>query len=1250
MQPSVYRFDPFELRTRTRELYKHGIRLKLRPQPFQVLQALVERSGDVVTREELRQHLWPAETFVDFEHGLNTSIKELRGLLSDSASEPRYIETLPRLGYRIIVRVEVSEAPANGKAVEQVKPETPRGIQAVAVLPLEDLSGDPGHDYFADGMTEALINSLAKIKALRVISRTSAMQYKGARKSLPQIARELNVDAVIEGSVLRSGERVRIVAQLIHASSDQHLWAESYERDFRDILSLQSEIARQIANEVRIILTPEERARLGSARQVNPEAHEWYLKARYYWNKRTEESVKKALSYFHRAIDTDPSYAQGYAGLADSYNILGYYNALPPTEAYQKGKAAALKALELDNSLAEPHAALGVVKRDFEWDWSGAQEEFQLAIELNPGYVEAYHWRATLLSMMGRHAEALREKNRALAIDPLSVVIRTDLARMSYFARDYDQSLEQYRAALDMDPNFGLAHLWLAHVYEQKGLFEQAISELKTGMRLSSDSTFALGKLGHGYAMAGRCGEAHAVLNQLKALSSQGYISAYDIAMVHVGLQEIDEAFAWLQRAFEQRSIWLGYLNVEPQLDQLRSDERFQELLHRVGLAHSPSRLDHDSLRLPMPPPTAESRLGIGSRWKVILPLAVALLALAVGSYFLLHRTPKLTDRDTIVLGDFTNTTGDAVFDGTLREGLAVQLEQSPYLSLIPDARILQTLKMMGQSADAHLTPEIAREICQRTASAATLNGSIAQIGARYAVILKAVNCARGESLGSSEAEAADKTHVLDALGKAASEIRNKLGESLSTVQQFETPVEEASTSSLEALQAFSLGGKMQSADDFANSIPVFQDAIKLDPNFAMAYAALATDNGNIGEPGLAAENARKAYELRDRVSEREKFYIDSHYHTYATGDLEKARHVYELWARSYPRDEVPLINSGVIDDYLGEYEKALAEGQQAFRLNPSGLTYYNLECFFTLLNRFEEARALAGEAQAKKLDSAYLRLGLYQLDFLRNDPAGMAEQIAWTTGKPGVEDIGLSVAAGTAAFSGQLRKARELSRQAILSAELAEEKETAATYEAQAGLREALFGNSVQGRERASAALHLSTGRDVQFLAALALAVAGDATRAQALTDDFNKRFPEDTVVRFLCLPSIRAQLALVHRDALRAIDLLQSAFHYELGEVGFGKELALYPVYMRGEAYRASGQGGEAVREFQKILDHRGVVLYEPIGALAHLQIGRAYTLQGDAPKARTAYQDFFALWKDADSDIPILREAKAEYARLK
>jgi TolB-like protein/Tfp pilus assembly protein PilF len=581
--PQILRFDVFELDVRAGELRKRGVKLRLQGQPLHVLAMLLKRAGDLVTREELQSEIWPVDTFVDFDHSLHNAIARIRETLGDSAGSPRFIETLPRRGYRFIKRVDDVKPEASPSPLDHKRDGYAREIQSLAVLPLEDLSGEPGHEYFADGMTEALITCLAKIKALRVISRTSAMQYKGARKSLPQIARELNVDAVIEGSVSRSGERVRITAQLIH-NSDRHLWAESYERDFRDILSLQSEIARQVANEVRIILTPEESDRLGAAPQVNPEAHELYLKARHFWNKRTEESVKKALSCFHQAIDNDPTYAQGYSGLADSYNILGYYNVLPPTEAYPKGKAAALKALELDGSLAEPHAALGVVKRDFEWDWAGAEAEFQRAIELNPGYVEGYHWRSTLLSMLGRHEEALREKKKALAMDPLSVVIRTDLARMYYFSRDYDQALEQYRIALDLDPNFGSAHLWLAQVYEQKGLYEEAISSLKFGMHLSSDSPYALAKLGHGYAMAGRCDEARSVLNQLKELSNQKYASPYDIAWVHIGLQENDDAFTWLQRAFEQRSLWLGYLNVEPQLDQLRSDQRFPGLRRRIGL------------------------------------------------------------------------------------------------------------------------------------------------------------------------------------------------------------------------------------------------------------------------------------------------------------------------------------------------------------------------------------------------------------------------------------------------------------------------------------------------------------------------------------------------------------------------------------------------------------------------------------------------------------------------------------------
>ena len=579
----VLRFDSFELDPHAGELRKHGKRLRLQGQPFQTLAALMMHAGQLVTREELRAEIWPADTFVDFDHGLHNAIARVRETLGDSHQSPRYIETLPRRGYRFIAPVETIRKADPMPISRDIGRASTSPIQSLVVLPLDDHSGDAGHDYFVDGMTEALITNLAKIKALRVISRTTAMQYRGARKSLPQIAQELNVDAVIEGSVLRAGNRIRIAVQLINAVTDQHLWAESYERDFRDILTLQADIARQVAEEIRIRLTPEERALLGTARRVNPEAHELHLRARYFWNKRTDEGVGKALTNFRKAIDIDPLYAQGYAGLADCYNILGYYSEVSPGDAYPKAKAAALKALELDEHLAEAHVALAVVKRDYEWDWDGSEVHFHRAMELNPGYVEAYHWHSTLLCMRGWAAESIREKERALTMDPLSVVILTDIARMHYFSRDYDQSVVQYRAALDLDPTFVAIHIGIAQVHVQQGRLDLAIPELQTGLRLAPDSTLALSRLGYGYAAAGDIDGARKTIEQLKALSAQRYVSAYDIACIYTGMGSLDEAFGCFQQAFRERSISLGYLKVEPQLDPLRSDERFHALARSVG-------------------------------------------------------------------------------------------------------------------------------------------------------------------------------------------------------------------------------------------------------------------------------------------------------------------------------------------------------------------------------------------------------------------------------------------------------------------------------------------------------------------------------------------------------------------------------------------------------------------------------------------------------------------------------------------
>lgn len=578
-QPGFMQFgQDFELDVRAYELRSNGIRLKLERIPMELLLFLIERHGQLVTREQIVEKIWGKEIFFDSDNSINAAINKIRRVLRDNSGQPQFVETVTGKGYRFIAPISTPEQKCVPPAVPHHE------IRSVAVLPLENLSHDSAQDYFAEGMTEALITTLAKIRALRVISRTSAMQYRHASRSLPEIARQLNVEAIIEGSVLHSGERVRINAQLLDARTDQHLWAESYERDCRDVLSLQGEIAQQIAEEVRVVLTPGERERLRSTRKVDPRAHELYLKARYHWNKRSEENVRKAISYFERALECDPGYAQAHAGLADCYNILAYYNALPPLDAYPKAKAAALKALELDPFLAEPHASIGVIKRDFEWDWSGAEREFQRAIDLNPGYVEALHWRATLLLMLGRTSDGIREKCNALTIDPLSVVIRTDLGRMLYFARDYDHAIREYQSALDLEPNFGSAHLWLANAYEQKGMFQQALSELRIAASLYQGSSYALARLGHCLAMAGQHDDSRSLLDQLKLMSKQKYVSAYDIALIHVGLREFDEALLWLRTALDERSLWLGYMNIEPQLDPLRSDTRFRELVRKVGL------------------------------------------------------------------------------------------------------------------------------------------------------------------------------------------------------------------------------------------------------------------------------------------------------------------------------------------------------------------------------------------------------------------------------------------------------------------------------------------------------------------------------------------------------------------------------------------------------------------------------------------------------------------------------------------
>jgi eukaryotic-like serine/threonine-protein kinase len=624
----------------------------------------------------------------------------------------------------------------------------------------------------------------------------------------------------------------------------------------------------------------------------------------------------------------------------------------------------------------------------------------------------------------------------------------------------------------------------------------------------------------------------------------------------------------------------------------------------------------------------------------------VLVLAIAGGAtWLLLHRKPVVAEKVTVVVADFDNSTGDAVFDGTLRQGLSVQLGQSPFLSLISDERIRQTLGLMDKTTDQRLTPEIGRELCQRTGSAAVLDGSIASLGSEYILGLRAVSCRTGDVLAEEQETAGSKEKILSALDQAAAKLRGKLGESLSTVEKFDTPLEQATTPSLEALQAYTMGRQMMvGKDQFGDAVPFFQRAIQLDPNFAMAFAALGSAYRSLGETELGAEDVRRAYERRTRLSQPEKFYIESTYYHYVTGDLERARQVYELSAQIYPRYSGTHLRLWVLYSELGEYEKALTEIREAARLDPSrAINYGSLAANYINLNRFQEARATVNDLLAKQPDSPFLRFSIYRLDFLEDNLEGMQEQVRWAAGEPGAEGTMRDWEAQTAGYAGHMKQSRDLSRRAIDSAMRAQQKENAAMFDANQSLAESLVGNKADARERAHSELRLSSGPEVEYETALGLALAGEESRAQALANDLAKRFPEDTRVQFNFLPTIRAQVALSHKDPLQAIDLLQPAARYELGWNLFG------PVYLRGEAYLATHRWAEAAAEFRKILEHRGIVVNHPFGALAHLQLARAYAAAGDKAKAKPCYEDFLKLWKDADSDIPLLKEAKAEYAQL-
>jgi eukaryotic-like serine/threonine-protein kinase len=648
---------------------------------------------------------------------------------------------------------------------------------------------------------------------------------------------------------------------------------------------------------------------------------------------------------------------------------------------------------------------------------------------------------------------------------------------------------------------------------------------------------------------------------------------------------------------------------------------------------------------------------------KTVVSLAVLVVAvIAAGIYYRSYHVKPLTEKDTLVLADFNNSTGDAVFDDTLKTALSVALNQSPFLNVLSENKVAATLQMMSRPADTKLTPDVARELCQRAGSKAYIAGSIASLGSQYVLGLQAVNCQSGDPLAQDQATASAKEKVLDAVGEAASKLRAELGESLATVQKFDVPLEQATTSSLEALKAFSLGENAFREKGSAAGLPYHQRAIQLDPNFAMGYGALGVDYYSLGELGRAREYFTKAFELREHASEREKLAITAEYYQNVTGELEKAAQTFQEFTESYPRRARAHLDLGLVYAEQGRYEKAADAYRESLRLAPDNVAPYEaLGNSLLALQRFDEARQIIHEAQARKLDEYILHIALYALAFLAADSSAMAEQQQWFGGQPKVEHFGLSLASDTEAYAGHLAKARELTKRCVDSAIRADSKENGGIFEENAALREVAFGNAAEAKQAAAEALKvLPRSQGVEVEAALAFAMAGDAARAESLAQDLNKRFPLDTQTQSLWLPGIRAQLALVRKNPPDALNGLQAAASIELGQIMFVANLScLYPTYVRGEAYLAAGQGNAAATEFQKILDHSGIVWNCWTGVLAHLGVARANALQSrtshgaDADAARVralaAYRDFFALWKDADPDIPILQQAKAEYAKL-
>jgi len=1294
-----YEFGPFRIDPERRLLLRHNQPLSLQPKAFDVLLALVRNCDRVVSKDDLLKMVWP-ETFVE-ESNLAQNIFVLRKTLGEVSGENRYIVTVPGKGYRFAERVQLVDDEQDELVVENhsrsrvtmedsslashdqphvnqapdpaLRPTlvgqpnllAPSPIRSLAVLALENLSGDAAQEYFAEGLTDELTMRLARISGLKVISRTSAMRYKGTRKSLPEIGRELGVDAIIEGTVERSGERVRLRVQLIEAATDRHLWAESYDRLLTDVLTLESEFAQDVAARLQLDVTRSLKS-VGD-RPLNSVAFEKYLKGLYFLNQRGQEGFVKAVQSIQQSVEADGGYAPPYAALAKVYLLLG--NESGPSGHYlERARSAATTALTLDPTLSEAHTALGVLDL-CGYKFADAEREHKLAVSLNPNDAAAHHWYAiSYLLITRRFDEALHEIELARALDPMSLMIRSARAVLLSYVGRYGEGQREINEVIEMAPNLVDAYLYRGGILMFLGKSQEAVADFERAQRVE-DAPRPMAWLGWGLGVAGERARARAILSDLKALRKEKYFNPWLISVVCLGIDDRDQMFEWLDKAYHDPCLEMFLIGCAPMYEPVRQDPRFRVLLARMGFppfaakgaGGDPAARGGESEEALLVARHTRSRLTIEETFwhnlrvssvaamiarspRIWMLSATFLLLLAVGVTRYARRQPPLHEADLILISDFANATGEPIFDGTLKQALTVKMAESPFFNVVLDAQTRKTLGLMERSPDEHVVGPLAREVCQREGAKVFLGGSILRLGDKYALQLDATNCLTGDSMAEERIDAANQDLVLRQLGEVIVPIRRKLGESLSSVQKFDTPIEQATTKSLAALKAYTEGDQKRAHGLDSDSVPFYKMAIELDPEFAIAYARLGAVYNNLEQAGLGDEYLKKAFERRGHISEREKFYVQAHYYEDSTGEIEKAIETYELWAKVYPHDWIPFNNLCNGDIRIGDANAAIAAGQQALRLNPNhGFPYSTLSLAYQWANRYAEAKAVGERAKTSKLDNWTLHRVLYVIALLEGDEKSAQRESDWAKGNP-LEGLMIREKAEHSLSLGRVREGRGIYQRARSVALERQPKELAAAFVQDEALALADLGFSSEARtlvDTAHSMLPTASERDV--FNALALARAGDSSRAEVLADRGAKARPADFIANNVTLPAVHALVQMNRKNPAGVIAELQRSIPYDFSDSSRGMT-----AYYRGFAYLQMHSGREAGAEFQKILDHPGVAsyLYFP---LANLGLARAYALTGDKDKSLTEYRKFLELWKDADPDVPILKEARAEYAKL-